>query len=123
MGHDSLAVIDLKAQRLDRIIGALPEPQEVGFDPATDTLYVANAGDGSVEAFQGADLSPAGRIELGSDADNVRAWNSKTRRVFIGHGDGALAVIDADSQKTIASASLNAHPESFQLDANPAGSL
>jgi DNA-binding beta-propeller fold protein YncE len=117
LGHDSLAVVDLKAQRLDRIIGALPEPQGVGFDPATDTLYVANAGDGSVRLFKGADLSPAGRIELGSDADNVRV-DSKAGRVFIGHGDGALAVIDADSQKTIASASLNAHPESFQLDAN-----
>ena len=73
--------------------------------------------DGSVRIFKGADLSPAGRIELGSDADNVRV-DSKARRVFIGHGDGALAVIDADSQKAIVSAALNAHPESFQLDAN-----
>src|SRR5205809_1937067 len=56
-GHDSLAVVDLKAQRLDRLISDLAEPQGVGYDPATDTLYVANAGDGSVTLFKGADLS------------------------------------------------------------------
>jgi DNA-binding beta-propeller fold protein YncE len=117
LGHDSLAVVDLKAQRLDRLIGDLSEPQGVGYEPTKDTLYVANGGDGSVRLFKGADLSPAGRIELGSDADNVRV-DSKGGRVFVGHGDGALTVIDTDSQKTVASASLNAHPESFQLDAN-----
>jgi DNA-binding beta-propeller fold protein YncE len=117
LGHDSLAVVDLKAQRLDRLMSGLREPQGVGYDPATDMVYVANAGDGSVRLLKGADLSLAGRIELGSDADNVRV-DSKARHVFIGHGDGALAVIDADSRKAIASASLNAHPESFQLDAN-----
>src|SRR6478672_10699297 len=36
LGHDGLAVVDLKAQRLDRIIGGLREPQGVGYDGATD---------------------------------------------------------------------------------------
>lgn len=115
LGNDSLAVVDLEAQRLDRIIGELPEPQGVGYDAATDTLYVANAGDGSVRLFKGADLSPGGRIELGSDADNVRV-ESKAGRVFIGHGDGALAVVDTSTRDKIASVALKAHPESFQLD-------
>src|SRR6516165_10805147 len=98
LGSDGLAVVNLETQRLDRIIGDLREPQGVGYDPATDTLYVANAGDGSVRLFKGPDLSPAGRIELGSDADNVRV-DSKAGRVFVGHGDGALAVIDAFNHK------------------------
>src|SRR6516164_8462002 len=117
LGNDSLAVVDLQAQRLDRLIGELPEPQGVGYDPAIDTLYVANAGDGTVRLFNGADLSPNGRIELGSDADNVRV-DSKAGRVFVGHGDGAVAIIDAATQKQIASVPLKAHPESFQLDGN-----
>jgi DNA-binding beta-propeller fold protein YncE len=117
LGNDRLAVVDLQAQRLDRLIGKLPEPQGVGYDPATDMLYVANAGDGSVRLFNGADLSPTGRIELGSDADNIRV-DSNAGRVFVGHGDGAIAVIDASKQDKIVSASLNGHPESFQLDAN-----
>jgi DNA-binding beta-propeller fold protein YncE len=119
LGNDSLAVVDLEAKRLDRLIGELPEPQGVGYDPATDTLYVANAGDGSVRLFKGADLSPVGRIELGSDADNIRV-DSKGGRIFIGHGDGALAIVDAATHDKIGSAPLKAHPESFQLDGNTA---
>ena len=115
LGNDSLAVVDLNAQRLDRLIGELPEPQGVGYDPATDTLYVANAGDGSVRLFKGPDLSPGERIELGSDADNIRV-DSKAGRVFIGHGDGALTIVDAVTHDKVASAPLKAHPESFQLD-------
>ena len=115
LGNDSLAVVDLNAQRLDRLIGELPEPQGVGYDPATDTLYVANAGDGSVRLFKGPDLSPGERIELGSDADNIRV-DSKAGRVFIGHSDGALAIVDAVTHDKVASAPLKAHPESFQLD-------
>jgi DNA-binding beta-propeller fold protein YncE len=117
LGDDSLAVVDLEAKRLDRIITELPQPQGVGYDPVTDTLYVANAGDGSVRLFKGADILPSGRIELGSDADNVRV-DSKAGRVFIGYGDGALAVIDASTHDKIASAPLKAHPESLQLDGN-----
>jgi DNA-binding beta-propeller fold protein YncE len=117
LGNDSLAVVDLEAQRLDRMIGELSKPQGVGYDPATDTLYVANAGDGSVRLFKGSDLLPSGRIELGSDADNIRV-DSRARRVLIGHGEGELAIIDAATHDKIASAPLKAHPESFQLDAN-----
>jgi DNA-binding beta-propeller fold protein YncE len=117
LGSDSLAVVDLKAQRLDRMIGELSEPQGVGFDPATKTLYVANAGDGSVRLFRGSDLSPGERIDLGSDADNIRV-DSKAGRVFIGYGDGALAIVDAVTHDKVASAALKAHPESFQLDGN-----
>jgi DNA-binding beta-propeller fold protein YncE len=117
LGSDSLAVVDLEAQRLDRIVGELSEPQGVGYDPATDTLYVANAGDGSVRLFRGSDLSSGERIELGSDADNIRV-DSRAGRVFIGYGDGALAIVDAVTYDKVASAPLKAHPQSFQLDRN-----
>ena len=117
LGNGSLAVVDLEAQRLDRMIGELSEPQGVGYDPATDTLYVANAGDSSVRLFKGSDLLPSGRIELGSDADNIRV-DSKAGRIVIGNGDGALTIIDAVTNSKIASAPLKAHPESFQLDSN-----
>ncbi len=115
LGNDSLAVVDLETRRLDRLIGKLPQPQGVGHDPVTDTVYVANAGDGSVRFFKGPDLLPSGRVDLGSDADNIRV-DAKAGRVLIGHGDGALAILDAAAQKKIASVPLKAHPESFQLD-------
>lgn len=119
LGNDSLAVVDLASRKIDRLIGGLLEPQGVGYDQATDTLYVANAGDGSVRLYNGSDLSPLGKIELGSDADNIRI-DSKAGQVFVGHGDGALAVIYAPTHRKIATVPLNAHPESFQLDGNTA---
>lgn len=115
LGNNSVAVVNLQARRLDRSIGNLSEPQGVGYVAVTEALYVANAGDGSVRLFKGADLSPSGRIELGSDADNVRV-DANAGRVLIGNSDGALTILDAATQKKIASVALKAHPESFQLD-------
>jgi DNA-binding beta-propeller fold protein YncE len=97
------------------MLSHLAEPQGIGYVPSSDTVYVANARDGSVRLFQGEDLAPAGQIALGEDADNVRV-DDAAHRVFVGYGSGALAVIDASSRRKIADIPLKAHPESFQLD-------
>ena len=115
LGNDSLGVVDLKARTLLRRIKGLREPQGVGYVAATDTLYVANAGDGSVALFRGAELAPSGRIDLKDDADNIRV-DTAANRVYIGYGSGALAVIDAATQAKLADIALQAHPEGFQLD-------
>ena len=47
LGNDSLGVVDLKARKLGKRIAGLKEPQGVGYVAATDTVYVANAGDGA----------------------------------------------------------------------------
>lgn len=115
LGNDGVGVVDLESRRTIRTLTHLAQPQGVGYLASTDTLYVANAGDGSVRLFQGAELSPAGRIALGDDADNVRV-DDAAHRVFVGYGSGALAVIDAGTRHKIAVIDLRAHPESFQLD-------
>ena len=115
LGNDSVAVVDLRDRRLVRRLTGLREPQGVGYAPTTDTLYVANAADGSVRLFQGADLTPIGQIALGQDADNIRV-DDAAGRVFVGYGQGAVAVIDATSRRKLADIRLKAHPESFQLE-------
>lgn len=115
LGNDSVGVIDLGSQKVIRTITGFKEPQGVGFVASSDMLYVANAHDGSVQLFQGAELSPAGRIELGDDADNIRV-DSRGSKVFIGYGSGALAVIDPTTRAKIADMPLKAHPEGFALD-------
>jgi DNA-binding beta-propeller fold protein YncE len=113
LGNDTVGVVDLERHTVLRTLTGLREPQGVGYEPTTDTLYVANAGDGAVQLFEGADLKPVGRIELGKDADNIRI-DSDTHRVIVGYGSGALAVIDPVSRKKVADIKLKAHPESFQ---------
>ena len=97
LGNDSVGVVDLKDRKVLRTITGLKEPQGVGYVPSTDTLYVANAGDGSLRLFRGDDYSDAGRIDLGNDADNIRV-DAAANRVIVGYGSGALAVIDAVSR-------------------------
>jgi YVTN family beta-propeller protein len=114
LGNDSVGVVDLANRSLIRTIPGLNEPQGVGYESSTDTLFVANARDGSVRLFEGNEYKPTGRLELGSDADNVRI-DTATKRVLIGFGDGGLAVFDPSTRTKIQSVSLRAHPESFQI--------
>src|SRR6266446_7555506 len=72
LGNNSVDIVDLKGRKVLRRLAELSEPQGVAYHPATGTLYVANAGDGSVRLYQGPDFMPDGRILLGDDADNIR---------------------------------------------------
>jgi YVTN family beta-propeller protein len=114
LGNDSLGVVDLATRKTIRTIGGLAEPQGVGYAPSVDTIYVANARDGSIRLFHGADYTDAGRIELGSDADNVRV-DADVDRVLVGYGAGAIAAIDATQHREIGRVRLPAHPEGFQI--------
>jgi DNA-binding beta-propeller fold protein YncE len=117
LGNDTVGVVDLAHRAVLQTLAGLHEPQGVGYEPTTDTLYVANAGDGAVQLFQGAELSPVGRIDLREDADNIRI-DPSTHRVIVGYGNGALAVIDPVSRKKIGDIKLKGHPESFQITAD-----
>jgi YVTN family beta-propeller protein len=115
LGNDSVGIVDLANRKVIGRIPGLKEPQGVGYEPSTDMLYIANAGDGSVRLFEGSDYKSAGRIELGSDADNIR-FDAAAKRIVVGYGSGALAIIDPSTRMKIGDIPLKAHPESFQID-------
>lgn len=117
LGNDSVGVVDLAANTVLKTITGLSEPQGVGYEPSTDTLYVANARDGSVRLYDANEYKATGRIELGSDADNIRI-DAANKRVIVGYGDGGLAVLDPATRSKVRSIPLKAHPESFQLEPN-----
>src|SRR5690242_6091244 len=112
---NSLGVVDLAAGKMLRTISGFREPQGVAYVPFADSVFVANAGDGSVHVLRGDDLAPIGRIELGEDADNVRV-DIQRSRVLVGYGKGALAVIDPATRTKAADIRLKGHPEGFQID-------
>ena len=112
-------MVDHAGGKVLRTLIELSEPQGVGYEPTTDTVYVSNAGDGSIRILRGGDLSAVGRVDLGDDADNVRV-DAGRNRVLIGYGAGALAVFDPATRAKIADVRLTAHPESFQIDGDRA---
>jgi DNA-binding beta-propeller fold protein YncE len=117
LGNNSLGVVDLAAGKVLRRIGGLEEPQGVVYDPGSDTVFVADAGDGLVHRFKGPELTPLDPIELGDDADNVRLAPGGGQ-VVVGYGEGGLALISAASGKIDAKIPLPGHPEAFELEPN-----
>jgi DNA-binding beta-propeller fold protein YncE len=113
LGNNSVGVVDIGDMHLLRTLTGFREPQGIGFSTATDELFVANGGDGSVRAYSGASLSPSAQIPLGADADNVRIA-TRSSQIIVGYGHGALAIIDA-STKSRSDIRLQGHPEGFQI--------
>lgn len=118
LGNDTVAVVDIKANKLVQVVAGLKEPQGVGYVPSTETLYVANARDGSVQLFRGERYTPGDAVRLRGDADNIR-FAATTGELLIGYGGGGLAVIDPASVSKVGDIPLPGHPESFQLAREP----
>ena len=128
-GH-SVEVIDLQANKQVRAISDLAEPQGALYDVSSNRLFVSSSMDGSVKIFDGTTLQMLEIVKLASDADNLR-YDAHSNRVVVGYGgekflhgkpvrgqgDGALAFLDSSGNKTL-DISLDAHPESFQLESS-----
>jgi DNA-binding beta-propeller fold protein YncE len=117
LGNGTVDVIDIAAGAVVRRIAGFKEPQGVGYAPGADALAVANAGDGSVHLFRGSGLQPAGTVNLGDDADNVRL-DPGSGNFIVGYGSGGLATIDPAKATLVGRVPIKEHPEGFQLDPN-----
>ncbi len=120
LGNGTVGVVDLAQDKVTARISGLREPQGLAYAEASNTLYVASGGDGSVRSYAGDTLAPGAQLDFGDDADNLRL-DPKTGQVLAGYGSGGLATIDPGARKVVGRIALPAHPESFQLD--PAGPL
>jgi hypothetical protein len=115
LGNDTVEIIDLAAGKPLHSIRGLAEPQGVAYVDQTDVIFAANAGDGSVRAFRGADFLSLDRTDLRRDADNIRI-DPRNGNVVVGYGDGGLAIIDPTRPTVIGTVPLRGHPEGFQID-------
>lgn len=117
LGNNTLEVVDINAgKRLHSIVG-LKKPTGVLFLANENLLIVANGDDGTCRFYNGTSYAERGRVTGVDDADNLRL-DAKTKRVYLGYGEGALGVIDPAAMKLNASIALSKHPEAFQLEEN-----
>jgi len=117
LGNNSVEVVDVAAGKVTRSLKGFEEPQGVLFWPGGNRLYVANGKTGNVNALDGSTLAGIRTYQLDSDADNIRV-EPAAKEVYVGYGEGALAVLQADAGERVGDVMLNSHPESFQLEAN-----
>lgn len=121
LGNNSLKIIDLQKGKVIQSIAGLSEPQGVVYIPEYDEIFVANGGNGNGYFYNTTTLQRTASIHLPSDADDVR-YDSLSGKIYVGYGEGGIAVIDAGTRKQINDFLLPVHPESFQLD-KPAGKI
>jgi YVTN family beta-propeller protein len=117
LGNNTLEVIDLANAKRLRSITGLQKPTGVLYLTNANQIAVANGDDGAFRIYNGQDYKSVATVKSLDDADNVR-FDGKANRVYVGYGDGALAVIDPVTWKTVGNIKLPAHPESFQLEPN-----
>jgi WD40 repeat protein len=115
LGNNTLEVIDLAAGKRLQSLPGMAKPTGVLYLAERKEIIVANGDDGTLRIWSGSTYKQLQRLTGLDDADNLR-FDSKTKLVWLGYGDGALAIIDPAAGKSVASIKLPAHPESFQLE-------
>ncbi|RYD35623.1 MAG: hypothetical protein EOP86_07995 [Verrucomicrobiaceae bacterium] len=116
LGNNTVEIVDVvKATRVHTVTG-LKKPTGVLFLAEWNMFAVANGDDGTCRFFDGADYSERGRITDVEDADNLR-FDAQAKMIYLGYGEGALAVIDPATMKLRGRIALGKHPESFQIEA------
>jgi DNA-binding beta-propeller fold protein YncE len=115
LSGNSLEVIDLKNGKVLHSVKGLNEPQGVAYIPQTKEVIVANGGNGTCVFYNSQTFEITAKLDLGSDADDVR-YDSLAEKIYVGYGDGGLAIIDARTHKQVGGVKLPAHPEGFQID-------
>jgi outer membrane protein assembly factor BamB len=114
LGSDMVAEIDTKRRKLVGTIRGIKEPQGVCYIAKSNKLAVASGGDGKVRIYDH-DSKLLGSVDSLDDADNIR-YDSASNLLYVGYGQGALAIIDPDKVLKVAEIPLDGHPESFQLE-------
>ena len=114
LGNNSLDIIDLKTGKRINSISALHEPQGIVYVQDASKIFVANGGDGTVQIFDSNTFALVKTISLSSDADNMH-YDAYQKLVYVGYGNGGIAVIDPIKNTTIDAIKLDGHPESFQI--------
>lgn len=115
LGNNSIEAIDLKKGVVIRSIKGVEEPQGIAYIPEQNEVAVASGGNGDCVFYNATTFKNVATVHLGGDADNIR-YDASERKMYVGYGNGGMALIDPVAHKQTGNVKLAAHPESFQLD-------
>lgn len=115
LGNNSVEVVDVNKGKVIHRIEGLDEPQGIGFIPGSNEIFVANGGNGICTFYKADNYEKVISLKLSSDADDVR-YDDESKEIYVGYGNGGIAVINSVTHQLEGDIKLGAHPEGFQLD-------
>jgi DNA-binding beta-propeller fold protein YncE len=115
LGNNSVEVLDLHKGERVHSIGDLGSPQGLVYVPELNRLFIANDKGGLCNIYDAKSWRVIVTADFQDDADNVR-YDSATKRIYVGFGEGGIGVINATDGKRVGSIKLTAHPEAFELE-------
>jgi hypothetical protein len=115
LGNDTLEVLDVAAGKRLKSIAGLRKPTGVLYLRDVNQIGVANGDAGTFKVFDGDSFAAFKSVGSLDDADNVR-FDTARKLIYVGYGEGALAVIHSATMEQAGRIKLAAHPESFQLE-------
>ena len=117
LGNNTVGVLDLRKGKRSHSITGLGAPQGVAYATEFNRIFVANDDGGILKTYDAKSFQPLAELSLKDDADNVR-YDEATKKVYVGFGNGGIAIVDAQNGKEVGSIKLSAHPEAFALEKN-----
>jgi DNA-binding beta-propeller fold protein YncE len=115
LGNNTVEVLSLDDGKTLASIKNIEEPQGVVFLPAQNEIAVASGGSGDCFFFNATTFEKTAAIHLDGDADNIR-YDAVNEKLYVGYGNGGIAIIDPLKHALLKELTLPAHPEGFQLD-------
>jgi YVTN family beta-propeller protein len=114
LGNNTVEVVNTNTKQVAHTITGLHEPQGIIYIPSLKKLVVANGDNGDCVFFDAITYTQLALVHLKNDADNIR-YDAASNLLYVGYGNGGIAVIDANTMKQVGDIALDGHPESFQL--------
>ena len=115
IGNNTGEVLDLRKGERVHSIRDLGSPQGLVYVPELNRLLIANDKGGLCQIYDAKSWRLIGTVDLRDDADNVR-YDSVTKQIYVGFGDGGIGVINATDGRRVGSIKLAGHPEAFELE-------
>ena len=119
--NGSVEVVDLKAPKWVHTIPGFQKPQGILFVPRLNKLFVASGDDGMLRVFNGGSFRLLDSIKLDIGPNRV-TYDARRRLVYVGYGGkdagkdyGEVGVVDASTDKVIATVRVDAHPSDLLL--------
>jgi YVTN family beta-propeller protein len=115
LGNNTVEVLDTATLRHLSSVSGFAEPQGIAVLTDRRRVAVANRKSGRIQFLNAENQQLGPSLHPGDDADNVR-YDATAHRVYVGYGEGAIAVIDPDTPRLLGQTALGGHPESLQLE-------